>query len=527
MMHTRRVTRFRRRRALDKGPSLWQRVASHGGAILVTLACLVLGIGLWWAPIQLTQNYYQKLQDDYGTLHFADGQKVERHWMALPYLAPFVRGDEPAVRQFLHEQPLVVALLDRLESRRLWLRQGDRMVPAPDSKQVQLYRAWITQAEVAQRFQWTPTTEHDPEHEQIPSTVLLGDQWIAIKRWVPGSPLVEEALHRVFGNHAPVRVGVQHQDDAVESKRVPIQPWGDEPAYQVDPGRMNRAPLGFIGTSDALGENWVFQGIPWSGEIKAVRREYFRKQWTTRIVAILVAGTLAGGLWLRRRARQRALLDADRMAALTHSLKTPLAVLKFRCDSIRLGRLEGDQAEAELLRIGEEVDNLTQMIEHGLSAIHGEGAVGPQRTVDAAWLMDVAEDLHPAYEADGRPLELKLCPDAGRAALPSLRPALHTLLENALFHGGGRVTLETWRKGRRFFLRVSDEGPGVEPEQLAAMGKPFMRFRREGKEGFSREGQGLGVSLLCQVAHREGWGLAFASAPGRGFQTTLTLEAES
>lgn len=524
-MHHRRVARFRPKRALDQGPTLWQRVATHGGALLVALACVVLGYGLWWAPNQLTQNFYVKLADEYTTRQMENMQKVERYWMALPYLPPIQDGTDPVVIRYLAQQPLIVAMLDRLETRKLWVREGDHLVLKDDGPEVQLYRAWITQAEVAQRFQWTPTKEHDPDHGRIASTVLLGDQWIAIKRWEPGSPRVEEALHALYGERPSVRVGIQKQADAVDSKPLPKQPWGEEPHLQADPGRLNRAPVASTWTSDAFGEGWVLQGIPWSGEIAAIRRDYFRQQWGARIVALLVATALIGGLWLRRRARQRAQLDADRMAALTHSLKTPLAVLKFRCDSIRLGRLQGEQAEAELLRIGEEVDNLTQMIEHGLTAIRGDEGQGPKRTVDAAWFMNVAEDLRAAYEADQRVLEVNLAPEDAHAVLGSLRPALLTLLENALFHGGGRVLMETWKKGGRFHIRVSDEGPGMEPQQLQALGKPFMRFRREGKEGFTREGQGLGVSLLCQVAHREGWGLTFSSAPGRGFQALLIIEA--
>ena len=65
----------------------------------------------------------------------------------------------------------------------------------------------------------------------------------------------------------------------------------------------------------------------------------------------------------------------------------------------------------------------------------------------------------------------------------------------------------------------------MEPHQLAALGKPFLRLRIHGKEGFEQEGQGLGLSLLLQVARKEGWGLSFASAPGEGLLATLEIKA--
>ena len=103
--------------------------------------------------------------------------------------------------------------------------------------------------------------------------------------------------------------------------------------------------------------------------------------------------------------------------------------------------------------------------------------------------------------------------------------AVLTLLENALGHGRGRVTLETWRTRRRFCVQVSDQGEGLTPHQLKGLGKPFLRLRAPGREGFQRDGQGLGLSLLIQVAEQEGWGLTFSSAPGEGFSVLLEVPA--
>jgi signal transduction histidine kinase len=135
----------------------------------------------------------------------------------------------------------------------------------------------------------------------------------------------------------------------------------------------------------------------------------------------------------------------------------------------------------------------------------------------------VADDLRPGFELEGRALQLNLCGQPGHAPLSSLRAAVLTLLENALGHGRGTVTMETWRTRRRLCIQVKDEGDGLAPHQVKALGKPFQRIREAGKEGFLREGQGLGLSLLVQVAEQEGWGLTFASAPGEGFAAILEI----
>lgn len=521
-MHSRRITRFQPGRGSSK-PTFWQKLQQAGGLLLLILAGAVVALGLSWAPNQLAKNHRQQLVDEFNAKNFDNTSLVEKHWMALPWLPNFREGDEPGVKEFLRKQPLVVAALSRWESRSLWVRDGNRFVRATDSPLVQTYRSWITQAEMAQRFQWLPTEQEDPDHDRIASTVLLGDQWIVIKRWEPGAPEVEAALRQVFGEKPPIRVGLTVQKKL--RRGMPMEDWGREPNIQVDPGRMVRSTVNLPASSDYFGKEWLLVALPWEEEDQAFARALANRRWAARGSAIGVALLIVMGLWLRHRVRQRAILDMDRLASLTHSLKTPLAVLKFRCDTLRLGRLTPDQTDEELLKLGEEVDRLTTLIETGLMALKRESSGSPRAEVTRDWLEDVAADLQVAFEAEGRTLELNLCDEAGRAALSSLRSALFTLLENALFHGDGKVTLESWRARRKLLIRVSDEGQPLDAAQLASLGRPYMRFRLKGHEGFKREGQGLGVSLLCQVADREGWGLVFASGGGKGLVATLEIPA--
>ncbi|MCE1227985.1 MAG: HAMP domain-containing histidine kinase [Firmicutes bacterium] len=525
-MHTRKITRFHPRRALSQPRhGLAWFLAKHSGWVLTTLVILVVAWGLWWVPRQHTQNLYFDLQAKYSEDHFENAQRVERHWMDYPNLPAFTQGDEPWVKTFLTQQPMVVALFDRRNLALAWKREGDRLVRAEHDAEMELYRPWAAWAEESRRFQWTPDESQVPSDFEAAYTLLLGDRYMMVKAWKPGSPRVEEALRLLFGAHPPARIGLVHVTHPRPGAKEPRPAWGAEPNIQADVGRISDSPFSFSGSSDFFGENWSLEIIPWRAEVKQIGRDFFFKRRLSQGIALAVGLALLGGFWMVRRAKKREALDSDRLAALMHSLKTPLAVLKFRCDSLRLGRVKDDQADVELIRISEEVDTLSNMIGQGLSALRGEGQVGPQDEVNPLWLMGVAEDLHGAFETENRLLELKFCSEIGKANLPSLRSALLTLLENALFHGKGKVTFETYRKGKRFHLKVTDQGPGLDATQLASLGKPFMRFRQRGREGFDREGQGLGLSLLCQVAEREGWGLSFASEPDRGFHAQLVVEA--
>lgn len=491
--------------------------------MLLTLAITAICMVLVWVPLVWMGDHVMRINSSISPLFSHDMTRVEEHWVNLPQIGNLQPGKEDELRPVLLEQPLLEAVMERAGSRNFWVRQGDALVLAPATPETEKYRQWISLAETAGRFQWTPPLAVNTDPSQGPAIVLLGERWIVLKRWRLGSPQVERTLRLVLGPNPKFRMGLRRTGDR-DNAKLQRQKWGAEPNIQTDPARLVDPWFAYEGTSQAL-EGWDVVAIPFNQEGKALFKQVLRQVWIVFSGAVAIAASLGLGLWLRRRARQRAILDADRLASLTHSLKTPLAILKFRCDSIRLGRLGPDQADAELIKVGEEVDHLTLMIENGLEAIRGVSETGPQGEVSAAWLSEVARDLAPAFEAEERSLHLELTSDSGRAALPSLRAALLTLLENALYHGEGEVILQTLRQRRRLLIRIKDSGPGLEPHQLEALGKPFLRLRNRGKEGFEREGQGLGLSLLVQVAQKEGWGLSFASGPGGGFVATIELRA--
>lgn len=522
-MYRHRTSRFRTLHP-GLGPSRWQRLQQRSGIVLMLMAGLVTAALLYFAPRYYVQDQFSNAQQAYMDAHWADFEAVERHWKSLPILQSVRQGDEPDIRGFLANQPLVVALLDRFEGRHLWVRDGDRLAPATDPVLAQQYLDWMTHAETAQRFEWNPPREQDPDFGKVATVVLLSDRWLVIKRWRPGSPEVERELGIALAPRRALRMGLLRESDSARRDLKP-EPWGAQPNLQADPQRLVTYPLGSTTKTNAFGDGWLLSGIGFDNEQATLRRTLKQQRRMVSGMTIFVGLAMLLGLWLRYRTRRKAELDADRMASMTHSLKTPLAILKFRCDSLRLGRLSPDRADEELLKIGEEVDHLTTIIETGLRVIRGGGSSGPHGLATPDWIREVAEDLRPGFDAEGRPLEIHLAESPGRVPLSSLRSALLTLLENALTHGQGRVTLESWRTRHRLCLRVTDEGEGLEPHQLKALGKPFQRLRTRGKEGFMRDGQGLGLSLLVQVADQEGWGLSFASGPGEGFSAQLEIPA--
>jgi two-component system, OmpR family, sensor kinase len=89
-------------------------------------------------------------------------------------------------------------------------------------------------------------------------------------------------------------------------------------------------------------------------------------------------------------------------------------------------------------------------------------------------------------------LEVRLEPAIVDGDARRLRELLRNLLDNALKHAAARISVTTGVEDGRAFLRVSDDGPGVEPDLRSRV---FERFV-SGAHG----GSGLGLAIAQWVA---------------------------
>ena len=80
-----------------------------------------------------------------------------------------------------------------------------------------------------------------------------------------------------------------------------------------------------------------------------------------------------------------------------------------------------------------------------------------------------------------------------------LKMMLSNLLSNALKYGGvrGEVLINVQNSNDRLLIRIFDNGPGVEPEELAHI---FERFYRSEKAQRLASGSGLGLAIVERIA---------------------------
>jgi signal transduction histidine kinase len=196
-------------------------------------------------------------------------------------------------------------------------------------------------------------------------------------------------------------------------------------------------------------------------------------------------------------ARIAALLDEKdvMLGAIGHDLKTPLAALRVRIESV-----ENDN---ERNRMAATIADIAQSLDDILSLARAGRSLGPTEMTDlSALLASVVEE----YEDIGEPVVLG---ETARMALPLratwLRRAIRNLIGNALRYGGeARVSLVS--DGNCAVFRIDDHGPGIPAGDLARMLEPFTRG--EASRNSETGGAGLGLALALAIAEQHGGTLA-------------------
>jgi two-component system, OmpR family, sensor kinase len=98
------------------------------------------------------------------------------------------------------------------------------------------------------------------------------------------------------------------------------------------------------------------------------------------------------------------------------------------------------------------------------------------------------------------------------------------LIKNALHHRRERVEIDLALDGGRLILRVSDDGPGVDPAHRELI---FRRYTQLANPTVARRGHGLGLAGALILARCLGGDIRVDSRPGQGATFTLVVPLAS
>jgi two-component system, OmpR family, sensor histidine kinase TctE len=216
-------------------------------------------------------------------------------------------------------------------------------------------------------------------------------------------------------------------------------------------------------------------------------------------------------------ARQRFVDDAS------HQLRTPLTTLATQV-GFALREVHPEQQREALaaikLQLEETIRQTNQMLALARMdsvdvALEVLDVTAPLEKITREWWAEAhASGIDLGFETDDGPLVL-----AVHGGL--LKEALSNLLHNAIRYTprGGQVTVKLRHTPSHGILAVTDNGPGMPPEDLTRAGERFFRGSQT-----THPGSGLGLAIVRSIAERFGGVLHVSvGADGRGLVVALEL----
>ncbi|MFI6877909.1 ATP-binding protein [Streptomyces sp. NPDC050400] len=213
---------------------------------------------------------------------------------------------------------------------------------------------------------------------------------------------------------------------------------------------------------------------------------------------------------------------AELIATVAHELRSPLTSVKGFTATLlaKWERFTDEQKRLMLETVDADANRVTRLIAEllDISRIDSGRLEVRRQPVD----IGAAVSRHiQAHVASGRPADRFLLrvghplPDLW-ADPDKVDQVLSNLLENAVRHGEGTVTIDVEPSQSGTSVTVSDEGPGI-PEE--SMNRVFTRFWRGSKRG----GTGLGLYIVKGIVEAHGGTITVGRAPGGGAQFRFML----
>jgi two-component system, OmpR family, sensor kinase len=206
------------------------------------------------------------------------------------------------------------------------------------------------------------------------------------------------------------------------------------------------------------------------------------------------------------------------VADASHELRTPLALLKTELAlASKPGRSE-EELRAAIESAAEATDRLTRIADDLLLLARAEQG-GLRLKTEQVDVMDLLAAVAGRFRTDREISVASGDPLVVPADRLRLEQALTNLVDNALRHGTGAITVSAVTENGTAELHVVDEGPGFGE---AFLPQAFERFAR-GDEGREGEGSGLGLAIVATIALAHHGSARAANAPGGGADVWISL----
>ena len=212
----------------------------------------------------------------------------------------------------------------------------------------------------------------------------------------------------------------------------------------------------------------------------------------------------------------------DFVSFVSHELKNPLTSIRgFAQQMRRRGEYSAEALDVILVQ----ADRLDRLIDDLLDVSRLEAGrlrLRP-RDVDLNVLVGQAVEQARALTRLHALTVVSNGPVVGRWDADRLEQVMQNLLSNAIKYSpdGGEVLVEVGRREDEARVTVSDEGIGIEPDQLERVFERF--YRAEDERAHGAQGMGIGLYVTRALVEAHGGRIWAESEAGRGSTFGFTL----
>lgn len=250
----------------------------------------------------------------------------------------------------------------------------------------------------------------------------------------------------------------------------------------------------------------ISNSIQTQSKLAAIEQENDRK--TAQYIgegAIFFLLILAGAVFLFRAVKKQLKLSQDQqnfMVAVTHELKTPLAVAKLNLETLRKRKLDEQQQHKLIGNTLAETNRMNALCSNLLlnSQMEAGGYTVTHETITlSAIILSTLHDFRLRYP--DRKLEAGISNESLQVHADAflLQIALNNLIDNAVKYAGkeATITISSYASGQKSYIEVTDNGPGIPDHEKKQV---FEKYRRLGTAATQRsKGTGLGLYLVKRI----------------------------
>jgi signal transduction histidine kinase len=226
-----------------------------------------------------------------------------------------------------------------------------------------------------------------------------------------------------------------------------------------------------------------------------------------------------------RRLEEAQRLREEFISMVVHEIGQPLTNISGYAQLLERGKVSDEVRERAISTIAGETRRLRRLVQDLADAARlaaGRFQVEPTEC-DLAEIAREQVELAKA-RTNRHSITLEAPPNLPpvRCDRDRVAQVLSNLIGNAMkYTPGGRIAVRLRAQNGCVCASVSDEGPGIPPEELGTIFQPYVRLRRSAET--ETDGSGLGLYIARGIVEAHGGRIWVESTPGKGTTFTFCL----